>query len=113
MALEEQQIVLDKMAQVDYTLNTQAFSNAAKNNVNLLEKVKKIGGFSKYKTEWVANSLNKEFWKEVLVGRQITRIKFNKKGLTALVLDNKEVCYIKDGSNFYIISEKQDEQTHD
>jgi hypothetical protein len=50
----------------------------------------------KYKTKWKVNSLNKAFWKEVLVNRKIVDLKFNKYGLSSIHLDNGEVLFTTD-----------------
>ena len=50
---------------------------------------------SKYKAKWKENCLNKSFWKEVLVGRKIVKINFDKHGLSSLVLDSKEIIYLR------------------
>jgi hypothetical protein len=49
---------------------------------------------SKYKAIWKEHSLNKAFWNEVLVGRKIVKLNFNKNGLASLVLDSKEIVYL-------------------
>lgn len=46
-----------------------------------------------YKTKWKINSLNKSFWNEVLVGRKIKKISFNKNGLKYILLDSGEKIY--------------------
>lgn len=48
----------------------------------------------KYKTKWKEKSLNKSFWKEVLVGRTISKLKFGKEGLTSIILDNGEELFL-------------------
>ena len=50
---------------------------------------------SRYKNEWKENSLNQEFWEEVLVGRTIDELIFDDNGLTAIVLDDRQVIYLK------------------
>lgn len=47
----------------------------------------------KYKNEWKENSVNQEFWKEVLIGRTIVDLKFDNNGLKYFVLDNGEKVY--------------------
>jgi len=48
----------------------------------------------KYKNEWKPNSLNKEFWGEVLVGHKITDIRFDNKGIHSFVLENGQQVII-------------------
>lgn len=47
----------------------------------------------KYKNEWKENSVNQEFWKEVLIGRTIVDLKFDNNGLKYFTLDNGEKVY--------------------
>lgn len=45
--------------------------------------------------KWKPMSINKTFWKEVLEGRTISKVKFDKTGVKTLVLDDGvhvEVC---------------------
>lgn len=50
---------------------------------------------SRYKNEWKENSLNKEFWEEVFVGRTIDELLFDDNGLSAIVLDDRQIIYLK------------------
>jgi len=56
----------------------------------------------KYKKKWRVRSLNKPFWNEVLVGRTITKLFFNKEGLTAMKLDSGEISFLRDKGTLYI-----------
>lgn len=47
----------------------------------------------KYKNKYIPNRLNKAFWKEVLVGRKIKKITFDKIGIKTIHLDSGEVLY--------------------
>lgn len=49
---------------------------------------------SKYKSEWKPNSLNEDFWKEVLVGHKIVDITFDEHGISTLKLDSGETVYL-------------------
>lgn len=49
---------------------------------------------SKYKAEWKDQSLNIEFWTEVLVGRKIEAIAFDDHGIASMRLDSGEVIYL-------------------
>jgi len=61
----------------------------------------------KYKKKWRARSLNKPFWTEVLVGRTITKLIFDKEGVIAMKLDNGEIVYfLRDKGTFYIKCDK-------
>jgi hypothetical protein len=57
---------------------------------------------SKYRTKWKPYSLNKEFWNEVLRGRTITKIEWDKRGIKAIVLDSGERIYPHPTGRFYI-----------
>ena len=65
----------------------------------------------KYKAEWKPFSLNKEYWIEVLQGRTIKKVEFDKKGIKALMLDNDERLYPitevmgNQSGRFYIITD--------
>lgn len=61
---------------------------------------------SKYKAKWKENSMNKSFWKEVLVGRKIKSIRFDKKGISALILDSKEVVFLVGAAGRVCIKDK-------
>jgi hypothetical protein len=47
-----------------------------------------------YTTPYVPMALNKEFWKEVLVGRTIKKVVWDEKGIDALVLDDGQSIFI-------------------
>lgn len=49
---------------------------------------------TRYHHEWRPNELNVEFWGEVLVGRRITCLEWDDKGISALVLDSGERVYL-------------------
>lgn len=64
----------------------------------------------KYKSEWHPNSLNKSFWNEVLKGRKIAKLTFNKTGLKYLVLDSGEKVFVDcftNGTPLYIKTERK------
>lgn len=46
-----------------------------------------------YKSKWKQYSLNKTFWKEVLVGKKIKNISFNKDGIKYILLDSGEKVF--------------------
>lgn len=46
-----------------------------------------------YNTKWKINSLNKSFWNEVLVGKTIKKISFNKNGIKYILLDSGEKIF--------------------
>lgn len=48
----------------------------------------------KYKNEWKEYSINKDFWKEVLVGRKITDVVFDDEGITSFHLDSGEETFL-------------------
>ena len=49
---------------------------------------------SRYKNKWRDNgSKNKKYWKEVLVGRTIKKLKFDDLGCCAFILDSGERIY--------------------
>lgn len=50
--------------------------------------------FVQYKNKWAPYSLNKEFWREVLVGRTITSVEFDDYGVSSIALDNGETVYV-------------------
>ncbi len=59
-----------------------------------------IEGFvSKYKSEWKEFELNKEFWREVLVGRTIKDVVFDDMGIKHLLLDNNEEVFVVKNEN--------------
>jgi hypothetical protein len=47
-----------------------------------------------YKSEWKPEGLNEDFWREVMIGRTITNLTFNEKGISGLVLDNGETIFV-------------------
>ena len=52
-----------------------------------------------YKAPWVPMTMNKEFWTEVLVGRTVTSLTFDEKGVDHMTLDDGQVVYFdKTGS---------------
>jgi hypothetical protein len=53
-----------------------------------------------YKNEWEPNSLNQEYWDEVLVGQRIVKVNRDGDGIRSLTLDNGEIVYC---SNIYVI----------
>lgn len=70
---------------------------------------------SKYKAKWEPFARNEEFWREVLVGRTITDIKFDTVKdsthtgrLDRLVLDNGEEFWISDLGVIGIMDDKDD-----
>jgi len=48
----------------------------------------------KYQNKWLPNSLNILFWKEVLVGKKIEKIRFDDDGISCLILDSGEEIFI-------------------
>jgi hypothetical protein len=60
-----------------------------------------------YKNKWQENSLNIEFWKEILIGRLITNLEFDNFGLKYFVLDNGEKIYPFDNT---ILIQTEDRQ---
>jgi hypothetical protein len=54
-----------------------------------------------YKNKWQPNSLNKEFWEEVLVGRKIKSLNLDTTGIKSFVLDNDEIIYVDGVTNGY------------
>jgi hypothetical protein len=52
----------------------------------------------KYRAQWKANSLNIKYWNEVLRGRTISRLKFDRNGLRGLVLDSGETLFLYDST---------------
>lgn len=52
----------------------------------------------KYRRKWKPNHTNKEFWKEVLIGRKIVKSRHKDGALQSLTLDSGEVLYL-DGWN--------------
>lgn len=46
-----------------------------------------------YKAKWKINSLNKPFWNEVLVGKKIKKISFNRDGIKYILLDSGEKIF--------------------
>lgn len=47
-----------------------------------------------YKEIWERNSLNENFWVEVLCNKNIKELKFGEDGLVSLLLDNGEEIFI-------------------
>lgn len=47
-----------------------------------------------YEAKWAPFSLNEDFWREVLVGRSIVDITFDKNGVESLVLDSGEKVFV-------------------
>ena len=63
-----------------------------------------------YKAKWKVNSLNKSFWTEVLVGRKIKNIAFNKTGIKYILLDSGEKVFTDQWSAklpIYVKTEKE------
>lgn len=60
-----------------------------------------------YKNQWQENSLNIDFWREVLVGRTIVDLQFDNCGLKYFVLDNGEKIYPYDNT---ILIQTEDEK---
>jgi hypothetical protein len=57
----------------------------------------------KYNKKWRTNSLNKPFWKEVFEGRTITKVHFDKEGISSLTLDNgEEIFLMREPGTLYI-----------
>lgn len=54
---------------------------------------------SKYKEKWEANSKNEPFWREVLVGKKVTDIKWKDGAMDSLVLDSGEEVFIHKNEN--------------
>lgn len=48
----------------------------------------------RYKTEWKPHNKNEDFWREVMIGRTITDLVFDEKGVRALVLDDGQQILI-------------------
>jgi len=44
----------------------------------------------KHKTKWIQGSLNKKYWGEVLMGRTIVSLCWDKEKMTGFILDNGE-----------------------
>lgn len=90
----------DKIAQIDFyrVLSSYLFEVQ-----KLSKSVRGAKGFgssgrqysmSKYKAKWKPNSLNKAFWNEVLTGRKIIKVNFDKNGISSFVLDSKETIHL-------------------
>lgn len=47
-----------------------------------------------YNNKWSPNSLNQGFWEEVLVGQEITDVKFDDKGIYSLILGSGEEVFV-------------------
>ena len=47
-----------------------------------------------YNNKWDPNSLNQGFWEEVLVGQEITDVKFDNKGIYSLILGSGEEVFV-------------------
>lgn len=60
-----------------------------------------------YKNKWQENSLNIDFWKEVLVGRMIVDLEFEEYGIESLILDNGEKIYPYDSTIFIKTEEEE------
>lgn len=54
---------------------------------------------SKYKEKWEAGAKNEPFWKEVLVGKKITEVKWKDAAVNSLVLDSGEEVFIYKNEN--------------
>jgi hypothetical protein len=54
-----------------------------------------------YKEKWLENSMNKDFWNEVLVGRSIASVRFDKNGIEGLKLDNGETIFLATGNELH------------
>jgi hypothetical protein len=56
-----------------------------------------------YRTPWVGNSKNEEFWKEVLEGRTIKQVGFDAEGVSHMLLDDGQTIYFTaNKGRFYI-----------
>lgn len=58
--------------------------------------------------KWESGELNKDFWREALVGRVITDIKFDEKSLIEIVLDNGEVLHTPPDHPLYLEVDPKD-----
>lgn len=65
-----------------------------------------------YRAKWKPFSLNKKYWNEVLLGRTIKKVEYDKEGVHALVFDNGEKLFPirevqgKKSGRFYIVADK-------